>query len=255
MLPAILTTFLWSYCVIATRRSIEQLGENLANVARIVVAVISLGLMAHLFGKGLGGGGLIYFFLSGVVGFGFGDIGVFYALPRIGSRLTLLLSQCLAAPIAGLAEWAWMGTTLSGLQIVAIAIILVGIVVALAPKDIPVAAKATFFVGIAFGVLAGVGQGLGAVLSRKAYLTANQEGNWIEVEGILDSIIMGATSGYQRLIGGTLILVFFYLLSLVIRSWRTYPRAPRNEDSSSNKVKYIFLTAASGPILGITCFQ
>ncbi len=255
MLPALITTFLWSYCVIATRKSIHQLGENLANTSRILLAVVSLGLLAHFFGAGLGGGGFFYFFLSGVVGFGFGDIGVFYALPRIGSRLTLLMSQCLAAPIAGLAEWAWLGTTISHVQIVAIVVVLVGITIALAPKKLPERDMRTFLVGVGFGALAGLGQGLGAAISRKAYFDANAQGNWIEVQGILDSIWMGATTGYQRLIGGSLVLLVFFILSFFIRSWYTRPRSPDDRDPFPRKAKYVILTAASGPIFGIICFQ
>ncbi|MEX0332544.1 MAG: DMT family transporter [Puniceicoccaceae bacterium] len=255
MIPAVLTTFLWSYCVIATRRSIEQLGENLANLARILLAVVCLGLMAHLFGLGIGGGGLIYFFLSGVIGFGFGDIGVFYALPRIGSRLTLLMAQCLAAPIAGVAEWAWLGTTLSWPQVLSVTVILLGIVIALAPRDIPKASMPTFLAGLAFGLLAGAGQGLGAVLSRKAYAEANAAGNWTGGEGIVESIWMGATTGYQRLLGGALIIAAFFLLSFIIRSWRSHPRPDHAGDPLSNKTLYVILTAASGPVFGIICFQ
>jgi drug/metabolite transporter (DMT)-like permease len=255
MLPALITTFLWSYCVIVTRRSIHQLGENLANVSRILLAVLVMGLMAHLFGLGLGGGGFVYFFLSGVVGFGLGDIGIFYALPRIGSRLTLLIGQCLAAPIAGLAEWFWLGTTITPVQIIAILVILGGIILALAPKDMPVADVPTFITGALFGLLAAFGQGMGAVLSRKAYASANQSGNWIEQGGILDNIWMGATTGYQRLIVGAIVLVLFFLLSLVVKSLKTHPRKPHDADSSLSKAKYVALTAASGPVLGIICFQ
>jgi drug/metabolite transporter (DMT)-like permease len=255
MLPAFLTTFLWSYCVIATRRSINQLGENFANLARIIVAVVALGLMAHLFGLGLGGGGLPYFLLSGIVGFGFGDIGIFYALPRLGSRLTLLLAQCLAAPIAGLVEWAWLGTTLEPMQILSICIILGGIGLALAPGRIPAASWPAFTVGIAFGLLAAVGQGLGAVLSRKAYATANEAGSWMSDQGLLENIFMGATTGYQRLVGGTVIIAGFYLLSLMVPSWKTFPRAPYSADSTAKKARYVALTAASGPVFGIICFQ
>lgn len=106
MVPAFITTVLWSSCVIAARRSIDQLGENLANLARILLALVVLAALAHLFGLGLGGGGLFSFVLSGVVGFGMGHIGVFCALPRLGSRLSVLIMPCLAAPVAGLAEWA-----------------------------------------------------------------------------------------------------------------------------------------------------
>ena len=199
MLPAFITTLLWSYCVIAARRSVEQLGENLANLARILVALVTLGILAHVFGDGLQGGGLLFFLLSGVVGFGLGDIGIFYALPRLGSRLTILMAQCLAAPVAGLAEWLWMGTVLSSLQILAVGIILGGIVIALFPERLPEARSGSFLAGAAFGLLAALGQGLGAVLSRKAYAEANRLGYWGQEQGVLDSIWMGATTGYQRL--------------------------------------------------------
>ena len=64
-----------------------------------------------------------------------GDLALYEALPRLGSRLTLLLSQCLAAPLGALIEWLWLGTTLTVAQILAGLVILVGVVVALAPKN------------------------------------------------------------------------------------------------------------------------
>jgi drug/metabolite transporter (DMT)-like permease len=255
MIPAFVATFLWSYCVVAARRSVDQLGENLANLARILVAVAALGLMAHSFGLGLGGGGLFYFALSGVIGFGLGDIGAFYAMPRIGSRLTILMAQCGAAPIAGLAEWYWMGTTLGIGQILAIGLILTGIVIALAPKNIPASSMPVFIAGVGFGLLAAIGQGLGAVISRKAYSSANAAGNWVEAQGVLDSIWMGATAGYQRLVGGAVTIFLFYLLSLVIRRWKTGPREPHVHDSPLTKARFVVLNAAAGPIFGLICFQ
>jgi len=255
MIPACITVFLWSCSVIFARRSVHQLGENLANLSRILVAVVAMGLLAHLFGKGLGGGGFFYFFLSGVVGFGLGDIGGFYALPRLGSRLTLLLAQCVAAPIAGLAEWLWLGTTISWVQLGAISLILAGIVLALAPRELPPASRPAFIAGVGFGLLAAFGQGMGAVLSRKAYAAANALGTWTEPQGILDSVWMGATSGYQRLIGGCVLIVLFYFLSLRIRAWHTFPRAPHGADPLASKVRLVLLTAAAGPVFGIICFQ
>ncbi|MDV7396791.1 hypothetical protein RZS08_35665, partial [Arthrospira platensis SPKY1] len=92
--------------------------------------------------------------MSGLVGFGLGDIGAFGALSRIGSRLTILMAQCLAAPIAGLAEWWWLGTTLSMLQILAISVVLGGIVYALAPENGLRVHRPGFAVGLLFGLLA-----------------------------------------------------------------------------------------------------
>jgi len=255
MVPALITTVLWSYCVIAARRSIDQLGENTANLARMLLALAAMGVLAHLLGEGLGGGGLYYFVISGVVGFGLGDIGIFYALPRLGSRLTLLVAECLAAPIAGLAEWAWMGTTISVAQGVCVALVLAGIAVALAPGHMHDGRLPVFIAGIAFGVLAAAGQGLGAVLSRKAFEAAQSAGHWTGQQSIAESLWMGATAGYQRLIGGAAIIIGYCLLSRVIRSWRTYARHPHSADPLSSKAAYVALTAASGPVFGIICFQ
>lgn len=255
MLPALLTVVLWSYCVIAARRSVQQLGENTANLARILVAVVALGLIAHLAGLGLGGGGLLFFVLSGMIGFGLGDIGIFYALPRIGARMTLLMAQCLAAPVAGLAEWLWMGTTLSGLQILAVVLILIGISIALAPSKLPDASRKAFYAGLAFGVLAALGQGLGAVLSRRAYAAAAESGTWQGDLDIWESIAMGATSGYQRLLGGTVVIVLFFIASRYIRAWRTAADPSHAGAPLSIKAKYVLLTAATGPVFGIICFQ
>ena len=255
MLPALLTVFLWSYCVIAARRSVQQLGENTANLARILVAVMALGLIAHAAGLGLAGGGLPFFLLSGMIGFGFGDIGIFYALPRIGARMTLLLAQCLAAPVAGFAEWLWLGTTLNPTQIAAVVLILIGISVALAPRHLPETSRSSFYAGLAFGVLAALGQGLGAVLSRRAYAAAAELGTWQGDLSIWDSIVMGATTGYQRLLGGTVIIVLFFIASRFIGVWRTAPHPAHANAPLSSKAQYILLTAASGPIFGIICFQ
>ncbi|HKJ90381.1 MAG TPA: EamA family transporter, partial [Oceanipulchritudo sp.] len=180
---------------------------------------------------------------------------VFYALPRLGSRLTLLMAQCVAAPIAGIAEWIWMGTTISLLQVVAIGVVLIGITIALAPKKMPAASLPVFLAGIAFGFLAAFGQGLGAVLSRKAYALANSAGNWTGEQTVSESIWMGATTGYQRLIGGALVILAFYLLSFVVRSWRSLPRSGHAADPLSSKMRFVLLNAAAGPIFGVICFQ
>ena len=75
------------------------------------------------------------FLLSGFFGIGLGDTGYFQALPRLGSRRTVLLVQCLTAPFAALIEWLWLGTKLNLSEMFCIAIILTGVAVALAPGD------------------------------------------------------------------------------------------------------------------------
>src|ERR1041385_8316734 len=113
MFAAFLTTILFSLSVIFASRTVKLIGGTRANLSRVVLATMFLAIWAHAFGAGLGGSALRWFFLSGCVGFGLGDLALFASLSRIGPRLAILLTQCLAAPLAALAEWMWLGTTLT----------------------------------------------------------------------------------------------------------------------------------------------
>jgi drug/metabolite transporter (DMT)-like permease len=256
MFPALLTTFLWSYCLIPARQSVAQLGENAANFWRLFVAVVIMGLLAAWGGIQIGHEAFSWLFLSGIIGFGFGDIGVWFALPRLGSRLTLLMVHCIAAPLAGLTEWLWLGTTITGLQIASLAIILTGISLALFPdRDRELAAKRRYVSGILFGLLAATGQSIGAVCSRKAFSVLSVE-NFQPLEaGTRDYIFLGASSGFVRLAGGILIASGFWQISRWYTAWKTPPEALRRADPMSGKMRNILLCAAAGPILGVICYQ
>ena len=161
MLPAILTTLLWSYCLIPARRSVAQLGENAANAWRLFAAMLVMGVITYFGGLRFGNSVAGWFLLSGIIGFGFGDIGVFFALPRLGSRLTLLMAQCVAAPLAGLVEWLWLGTTVNLMQAFSILGILLGIALVVFPEhEKEHAEQRKYISGILFGLLAAFGQSM-----------------------------------------------------------------------------------------------
>jgi uncharacterized membrane protein len=117
MLAAVLTTVFFSLSAIFAARSVRAVGATRANLGRLAFAAVALGIVAHGWGGGLGGAGREWLFWSGVVGMGLGDLAVFAALPRLGTRLTVLMTQCVAAPLAAVAEYLWLGTTLSVAQI------------------------------------------------------------------------------------------------------------------------------------------
>ena len=77
-----------------------------ANVARFFSRHCFLGSTRICSGQGLGGA-LGMFFISGIVGFGLGDYGLFQAYRIIGSRLAMVMTQCLAAPFAR--HWSGFG--------------------------------------------------------------------------------------------------------------------------------------------------
>src|SRR5881394_4015337 len=127
MLGAFLATILFSISAISGNRASKLLGGTEANFWRLVFATVMLGAVAHAFGAGLSGASFITFFISGCIGFGIGDLSLFQALPRIGSRLSVMLVLCLSSPIAALLEWLWMRTALTPLQIASAIIVLAGV--------------------------------------------------------------------------------------------------------------------------------
>jgi drug/metabolite transporter (DMT)-like permease len=243
MFPAFLTTVLFSLSAVCAQRTSKALGGVEANFWRVIVATVLLGLWAHGFGQGIAGRAFPLFLLSGAIGFGLGDIALYQALPRLGSRLSILLVHCLAAPMAAAAEWLWLGTGMSAAEMVAAALILCGVAVALAPGKHLDISPGTFWTGITYGVLAAAGQGLGAVVSRQAYRVAEQAGENTD----------GLTAAYQRILAGLVVAVVFF----VIVKWRrgTTLKAEPSTSGSGRIWPWILVNALSGPAIGVGCYQ
>ncbi|MSR66386.1 MAG: DMT family transporter [Pedosphaera sp.] len=246
MFAALLTTLFFSLSAVSAKRATTLLSGTEVNLWRLVIAAVMLGLFAHIFGHGLTGPGLGILFLSGCVGFGLGDLAFFQALTRVGSRISLLLVHCLAAPMAAAIEWLWLGNAVSGKAIICGCVILTGVALALSPQENPHLARRTLWIGILFGAFAAFGQGFGAVLSRKAYAVSTAAGQPIE------GFAWGMTVAYQRVLGGLLISGLFlaYLngrkKDLVAQTdkpnkWRAWP--------------WLMFNALMGPTLGVGCYQ
>lgn len=252
MFAALLTTLLWSGAAIMSQRSVRELGSLRANLGRLVIAFILLGAYAHAFGLGLGGAGRDAFLLSGVIGMGLGDLALFAALPRLGARLTVLICQCVAVPIAMATEWTWLGTRLTGAQVGWATLIVAGVAIALVPSPLnPPKVPVTRW-GILFGVIAAIGQGLGAVISRRAYEITVEAGMTID----------GITAAYQRISGG-LVITAGYFLWVRLRKQAARRRTaggPKGDGQNpaagwSTGGRYLFGNALFGPVLGVSCYQ
>ena len=227
---------------VAGSRFSRLVGGLEANFIRILIATVLLGLYAHTFGSGFTGKALPYFFLSGLIGFGLGDLALYQALPRIGSRLSMILIHCLAAPLATAIEWIWLGTALTLLQIACSVVILLGVAIALAPKEHLHLARRALIMGIIFGVIAAIGQGVGSVVSRKAYNVALTAGEHID----------GVTAAYQRIWGGVLFAGIGYFFFRHHES--PTPRKPFTERMRISW-KWAIANGTLGPALGVSCMQ
>ena len=241
MLASLLTTLGFSLSVIFATRSAKVLGGPTANVARLALAAFLLAIWAHAFGGGLRGAGLPWFFFSGVVGFALGDTALFGALQRIGPRLTILLTQCLAAPIAATAEWLWLGTTLRSSELVCSGIILAGVGLALAPDRSFEGSRRLFWVGVVFGIGSAAGQALGAVISRKANYVSEAAG----------MVVDGGTAAYQRILAGMVVTALTF----------AFVKRMRPEPGTVGPAQWqkawplVVANALAGPTLGVACYQ
>jgi drug/metabolite transporter (DMT)-like permease len=252
MVPAFLSTILFSLSAVSANRLAKMLGGLEANFLRITLAALFLAAWAHSFGQGVSGEALPMFLLSGCVGFGLGDTALYQALPRLGSRLSVLLVHCFAAPFAALTEWLWLGTTLTPGQICWSLVILGGVSMALAPGTHLNATRRSLFLGILYGLLAAFGQGFGAVLSRKAYLIAKMAGDPID----------GLTAAYQRILAGWLLAAVFLFAVRHAAKLKTASDLPSAAGGALRIWKqwrgagpWILVNALSGPTLGVGCYQ
>lgn len=248
MLAAFLTTILFSISVVCANQSARMIGGTEANFWRLLCATILLAVWAHTFGQGLSGDSAVVFFWSGVVGVG-ADVFLFQALPRLGSRLTLLILQCCSALSAALAEWLWLGTKLTFLQILFGATILAGVVVALGPGKHLTLTRQVFLAGILFSLLAAFGNGFGAVLTRKAF----------EIAKLARQDVDGATASYQRLIGGLLVAAIALLVVKRREIAKHFLGRAQPETSSREKWRrawpWVLANSFAGQTLGVTCYQ
>ena len=246
MTAAILATLLFSLSAVSGKRLSHHLSGVEANFWRFLLAAFLLGAYAHSFGLGLGGGALGMFFISGIIGFGVGDYGLFRAYPILGSRLTMVMTQCLAAPFAASIEWLWMGETLSLGQVLAGTAILVGVALALAPSETTDINRKHWKAGILWGLMSAFGQGFGAVLSRKA-LSVVEAG--VTVDGL--------SQAYQRVLGGLTVMAVL----LLFRKMRLRNGATIRTEVALTPVTIKLLVALivantlCGPTLGVGAYQ
>jgi len=250
MFAAFLATFLFSISVISGHRTARIIGGVEANFWRLTCATLFLSVWAFTGGAGVSGAGFPLFLLSGLVGIGIGDAGLFQALPRLGSRLSMLIISCLTAPIAAFIEWLWLGTTLGPAEIVGALVILAGVGVAIAPGEHLTIPRRQLVVGSLFGLLGAAGNALGVVLSRKAYAVAHDN---------LESLD-GATAAFQRILGGLLVSAI-----LLIVAKRQFIRLPVESGDGEITVSvrdkwrriwpWVLLNSLAGQTLGVSAMQ
>ena len=233
--------FFYAWSVTCARRSSAHHGPDLANLGRLLIAVIVIGLFVAFSDRHPFCAGWEWLILGGVLGLGIGDIALFHALPRIGVGLTMLLTQCLAAPFALILEYEALGHSPSGAQMVAALVILIGVGVALgAPAEGDPTDRRT---GVWLGVLSALGQACGAVSTPLTVEACKQAG---------ETIPDGFAQAFVRLLGGVPIVLLFLLWASRKEGLFAKVRRPY---ASASAPWWMLMNGISGPALGVACYQ
>ena len=233
--------FFYAWSVTCARRSSAHHGPDLANLGRLLIAVIVIGLFVAFSDRHPFCAGWEWLILGGVLGLGIGDIALFHALPRIGVGLTMLLTQCLAAPFALILEYQALGHSPNGSQMLAALVILIGVGVALgAPAEGDPADRRA---GVWLGVLSALGQACGAVSTPLTVEACKQAG-----EVIPD----GFAQAFVRLLGGLPVVLLFLLWASRKEGLFAKVRRPY---ASASAPWWMLMNGISGPALGVACYQ
>jgi len=237
---AVLTSCLWTGSSILFTSAGKKIGFFSVNAYRSAMAV-GLLVCAHavLLGSILpaaNNGQLFWMGLSGVVGLGVGDFGLFAAYVLIGPRRSVLVMA--SSPIfASVGAYLLLDEGFSPLSILGVAVTLAGIFVVLlereekAEEKVDTSRRKTW--GAFSALIAAMGQGFGVVLSKK--------GMYLGV-----SVPMNSLSA--ALIRMTVATVFVWTCALV---WGKLPEL-RKAVKDRDGMKFTAGGALIGPFLGMT---
>jgi drug/metabolite transporter (DMT)-like permease len=143
-----------------------------------------------------------------------------------------------------------MGTRLGTGQLVAGLVILTGVAIAVAPQEHLHIPRGALMIGLLIGIVAAIGQGLGAVISRKAYAVVELAGTPVD----------GLTAAYQRIIGGFLFAAPPALVMMVRDRWRAREGGRANSMMvGRGRLRsiwvWVIVNSVAGPTVGVGCYQ
>ena len=238
----------WTVTALFADKASHRLGSMTANVLRLAMAFVFLGLLlwvsiGHPYPVYASGKAWLWLGLSALVGYVFGDWCLFNCYLSIGARFGQLF-MTLAPPMAAIAGWAILGETLSWKSALAMAVTLSGIAISILSRDGGHKVHLTLpWKGVLLGLGAGIGQGVGLVLSKvgmQHYAAAIPS----EAPEAMASMLPFASTMIRALVGA---LGFLLLMSLQ-RDLGSLKRAVHDKVG----MRYALIMTVFGPVLGVS---
>lgn len=163
--------FSWTIAALASEVGSKRLGVFVMNVWRMGVTLLLSAVLLWLtmgapYPVGAGNATWGWLLASGVVGYFFGDWCLFNSYLTIGSRMGQLF-MTLAPMFTALSAWVMIGQTLAWTSLLAMTVTLLGIAISVLGHDKQHHVTLNLpLKGILYGIGAGLGQGVGLVLSK-----------------------------------------------------------------------------------------
>jgi drug/metabolite transporter (DMT)-like permease len=173
-IAAIFTSALWTLNSILFTTAGKKIGSISVNAYRIIAAVIFL-IITHiiLFGNIIPNATneqWIWIGLSGIIGLGIGDFGLFASFVIIGPRRSLLVMS-LSPIFAAILAYIILNEMLTDLAIIGMIITIFGVIIVIIEKEEKsneeILSKKQKIWGVFLALIGAIGQGTGAVFAKK----------------------------------------------------------------------------------------
>jgi len=240
--------FSWTVTAWYSDKESRRVGTMVTNALRLTMAALFLGILLWIvvgrpYPVYADGNAWLWLSLSALVGYVFGDYCLFSCYLSIGPRFGQLF-MTIAPPAAAMAGWVLLGETLSWKSAFAMVVTLTGIGISILSRDDGHHFKLDLpLKGVLLGLGAGIGQGVGLVLSKvgmQYYAAAVPP----DAPRTMEAMLPFASTMIRAVIGG---LGFFLLLALQ-KNLGGFARAVKDPVS----MRYAAIITLFGPALGVS---
>lgn len=238
----------WTVTALFADKASHRIGSMSANVLRLTLASILLAALlwvtlGHPYPVHADGKAWLWLALSALVGYVFGDWCLFNCYLSIGARFGQLF-MTLAPPIAAIAGWAILGESLSWKAWLAMAVTLLGIAISILSRDGERRVKLSLpFKGVLLGLGAGLGQGVGLVLS-KVGMQCYEDSLPPDAPMLMDEMLPFASTMIRAVVGAA-----GFLLLMSIQKGLPELKAAATDRTG---MKYVLIMTLFGPFLGVS---
>lgn len=238
----------WTVTALFADKASHRLGSMTANVLRLCMAFVFLGVLlwvtiGHPYPVYATPEAWLWLALSAIVGYVFGDWCLFNCYLSIGARFGQLF-MTLAPPMAAIAGWIILGESLTWKSWVAMAVTLSGIAISILSRGEGHTVKLTLpFKGVLLGLGAGLGQGVGLVLSKMG-MQHYENAIPADAPQLMGAMLPFASTMIRAFIGAA-----GFLVLMTLQKGLPQLRAAVHDRVG---MKYALIMTLFGPVLGVS---